>query len=77
MAYENLSKNDPIAMKFSGCRPLYEDTSVIGFEPHRSIPSAEHGPKVGHNELDCISVCKVVREISGCYRYVLFYNLVS
>ena len=40
-------------MKFSGYLPLYEDTSTIDFGPDRSIHLAVHGPRVGHNALDC------------------------
>jgi len=54
MACENLSKNYPIGMKFSGYLPLYEDAaSAIDFGPDRSICLAGHVPIVGHNELDC------------------------
>jgi len=53
MACENLSNYYPIVMKFSGYLLLYKDTSAIGFEPDRSIPLAEHAPKVEHNGLDC------------------------
>jgi len=35
-----------------------------------------HGPKVGHNELDCSSVHEWDRNFQGCYRNVLFNNLV-
>ena len=60
------SKYYPIAMKLTGYLPLYEDTSAIDFEAHRSILLAGHGPKVGHNELDCATVCKLDK-VSGCY----------
>jgi len=49
MACKNLSKYYPIVMKFSGYLILYEDTGAIRL--------AEHGPKVGHSELYCASVC--------------------
>jgi len=54
MVCDNLSKNFPIVMNFSGYLPLYEDTSAIDFEPDRSIRLAGHAPKVGHNELDLL-----------------------
>jgi len=57
MACENLSKNYLIALKFSGYLPLHKDTSAIDFEPDWSIHLAGHGPKVGHNELECAFVC--------------------
>ena len=58
MTCENVSKNFPIAMKFSDYFPLYEDTSAIELGPDRCIRLAGHGPKVGHNELDYASGCK-------------------
>jgi len=58
MACENLSKYYTIVMKYPGYLLLYEDTSAIDFGPDRSIRLAVHGPKVGHNELDCACVCK-------------------
>ena len=57
MACENLSKYYPIVMKFSGYFPLYKDTSAFDFGPDWSNLLAGHGPKVGHNELDCYEVC--------------------
>ena len=51
------SKYYPIAMKITGYLPLYEDTSGIDFEAHRSILLAGHGPKVGHNELQIALLC--------------------
>jgi len=53
MACENLSKFYLIVMKISGHLPLDGDTSTIDFGPDRSIPSAGHAPKTGHNELPC------------------------
>ena len=76
MACENRNRYIPIVTKFSGYLPLYEDTSAIDFGPDRSICLAVHGSKVGHNELDCSSVCKKDRTFTGCYRYVLFNNWV-
>jgi len=75
MAGENLSKNYPIALKFSGYLPLYEDTSAIDLGPNRSVRLAVHGLKKGHNELDCASVY-VGQYLTGCYSYVFFNNLV-
>jgi len=57
MACENLSKYNPIVMKFSGYLPLYMGTSAIDFGPDWSNLLAGHGPKVGHNELHCCNVC--------------------
>ena len=57
MACGNLSKHYSIVMKFTGYPPLNEHTSAIDFGPDRSIRLAVIGPKVGHNELDCSSVC--------------------
>ena len=53
MVCENLSKNYPIVMKFSGYLQLYKDTSAIDFGHDWSNLVAGHGPKVGHNELHC------------------------
>ena len=58
MACENLSNYHPIVMKFSGYLLLYEDTSAIDFGPDWSNLLAGYGPKVGHNELHCCSVCE-------------------
>jgi len=58
MAWENLSNYNPIVMKFSGYLLLYEDTSGVDFGPDWSNLLAGHGPKVGHNELPCCSVCE-------------------
>jgi len=57
MACEKLSQYYPIVIKFLGYLPFYEDMSAIDFGPDRSIRLAVIGPKVGHNELDCSSVC--------------------
>jgi len=57
-------------MNFSGYLPLHEDTSTIDFGPDRLIRLAVHGPKVGHNELDCACVFRT--EIFRCYRYSAF-----
>jgi len=73
---ENLSNCYPIVMKFSGYLLLYEDTCAIDFGPGLSNHLAGHGPKVGHNELHCCSVCELDRNSQGCYRYVSFNNLV-
>jgi len=64
MACENLSNYYPIVMKVSGYLLLHEDTSAIDFGPDWSNLLAGHGPKVGHNELHCCSVC-VRQEFSG------------
>jgi len=45
-------------MNFSEYLPLYEDMSATYLGPDRSIRLAVLVPKVGHNELDCASVCK-------------------
>jgi len=58
MEHENLSKYYPIVVKFPEYLTLYEDTSAIDFGPDRSISLAGHAHKVGHNELDCASVCE-------------------
>jgi len=52
MACENLSHYYSIVMKFQGTFS-YMSTSAIDFGPVRFAPLAGHGPKVGHNELDC------------------------
>jgi len=78
MACENLSKYYPIVMKFSGAPsllPLAGVTSAIDFGPDRSIPLAGHTPKLGHNELDCSSVCEWDINFQRRGRYVLFSNL--
>ena len=67
------SKYCPIAIKLTGYLPLYEDTSAIDFEADRSIRLAGHGPKVGHNELDCATVCKLDRKFQGVTRMFFFY----
>ena len=58
MTCENLSNYYPIVMKFSGYLLLYEDTSAFDFGPDWSNLLAGYGPKVGHNELHCCSVCE-------------------
>ena len=75
-ACENLSNYYPIIMKFSGYIPLYKDTSAIDLESDWSNLLAGHGPKVGHNELHCWSVCEWDRNAQGSYRYVSLNNLV-
>ena len=54
-------------MKFSGYLPLYKNTSAIHFGHDWSNLLAGHGPKEGHNELHCCSVCKSDRNAQGCY----------
>ena len=76
MACENLTKHYPIVMKFSWYLPLYKDTSASDFGHDWSNLLTGHGPKVGHNEFDCWSVCKSDRNAQGCYRYVSLDNLV-
>jgi len=63
-------------MKFSWYLPLYKDTSAIDFGYDWSNLLTGHGPKVGHNELHCWSVCKSDRNAQGCYRFVSLDNLV-
>jgi len=63
-------------MKFSRYLLLNEETSAIDLRFDGWIRSAVHGPKVGHNEWDCASVCEWDRNFQRCYRYVLFNNLV-
>jgi len=44
-----------------------QDMSAIDFGPDRSIPSAGHAPKVGHNQLDCSIDLNLYR---GTFRYI-------
>ena len=59
MVCEGLSKYYPIVLKFLGYLLLHEhNTNAIDFGPNGSIPLTVHGSRVGHNQFDCVSVCK-------------------
>jgi len=84
MARVDLSKYDPIVIKFSGYLPLDWDTIASDFGPVWLVRLAVQEPKVGHNESDCcvilcnqnlIDVC-VSRTAKVLPRNVLFNNLV-
>jgi len=58
MAYENLSKYYPIVINSQGIFSYMRTRALLILDPIRdqSIRLAVHGPKVGHNELDCARV---------------------
>ena len=76
MACEILNNYYPIVIKFLGYLPLSEDASAIDLGLDRSIPLVVHAPRVGHNKLDCSSVCEWNRNFQRCsFKEKVFINI--